>query len=43
MSDYNYKCPSSGGEFDHWASGRFNSDRECPFCGKEKGDYGVSL
>jgi len=38
MTDYNYKCPSCGGEFNTWSGGI--SGKECPFCGREKGDYG---
>ena len=43
MSEYNYKCPACGGEFDHWDSSGLRGGRKCPFCGREKGEYGVSL
>lgn len=39
MSDYNYKCPRCGGEFNVWDHVGL-TEAQCPFCGMEKGEYG---
>jgi len=37
-SDYAYKCPNCGGEFDDWEH-PFGGAAACPFCLKEQGEY----
>ena len=45
-SNYSYRCPRCGGEFNHWDKGNLNFKSKrydyfyyCPFCGLERGEY----